>query len=282
MSLINRSAGKGRSLGRRAGLAAALCTVIVLGAVAWLYVSPPGSDAPRVIVSVDESAWNRLGLNRLTYVRKLRLAGLQAVLVNADDGMASAQHARALLENAAGLVLTGGGDVSAARYDGEPSLALDVSPRRDDFEFALLEAAMARGLPVLGLCRGAQLMNVHLGGTLGDFRADADRYARHHNLFRGHDVTLASGSRLREWYGTNRLEAVTAWHGQHVATPGDGVRIVASSADGTPEAFIVDGYPFAVGVQWHPEMPPWDAGQRPLFEAFAAAIRAAGPEAAAR
>ena len=151
-------------------------------------------------------------------------------------------------------------------------MTLGVDPARDSFELALLEEAETRSLPILGLCRGAQLMNVHRGGTLGDFR-DEPRYGMHRNAFEGHAVMLEADSELEDIYGTERLDEVTAWHGQHVDRPGRGVAITAYALDGIPEAIEVDGDTFMIGVQWHAEMPPWDEQQERLFVAFADAVR---------
>ena len=247
--------------------AAAVLALLALFAV--YYVPDPGDGAPRVLVSVDRTLWNSIGLNQLTYVRKLRLAGLSPVLVDfAEDGGLSAN----LFNNIGGLVLTGGGDVAATEYGGDPAVTRDVNPARDAFELALLEMAEGRSLPILGLCRGAQLMNVHRGGTLGDFR-DEPRFDVHRNALDGHAVLIEAGSRLAAIYGTTRLDEVTTWHGQHVAVPGRGIVITAHSPDGIPEAIEVEDAPFMLGVQWHAEMPPWDEQQERLFTAFADAVR---------
>jgi len=265
-----------RALWALAGFVLAL--LLVTGAAAaWLYVPQP-SQGPQVVVAVDESAWNALGLNRLTYVRRLRQQGLRTHLLSRDT---PPDEARERLAGAAGLVLTGGGDVDPRRYGGDPAIGLAVKPWRDALEFGLLAEAEARDLPVLALCRGAQLLNVHRGGTLGDHRSNESRYREHRNLLAGHPVTLAEGSRLRRIYGTERLERVTTWHGQFVDQVGSGLRVTARAPDGTPEAVedtVVPGpderAPFGlIGVQWHAEMPPWDARQRPLFAAFADAAR---------
>lgn len=248
--------------------------VIAGGTIAWLYEPEPGADAPLVIVSVDNSLWNRIGLNRLTYVRLLRLEGLRPVLVDFDAD-ASTARANELLSDARGLVLTGGGDVAARYYNGEADLTRGVKPARDALELMLLDAADRESLPVLGLCRGAQLLNVYFGGTLGDFRSETEKYDRHMAGWPGHAVTIDEDSRLADIFGRSVLDAVTTWHGQFVDSPGTDVRIVARSPDGTPEAIeIGTSREFGMlGVQWHAEMPPWDEAQRPLFTAFAAAVR---------
>lgn len=253
------------------GVALAVPVLAVLVLFALYYVPDPGAGAPRVLVAVDRTLWNAAGLNRLTYVRKLRLAGLSPVLVSYPLDELPLD----IFDDIYGLVLSGGGDVAATEYGGDESITLGVNPARDAFELALLERAESRALPVLGLCRGAQLMNVHRGGTLGDFRHEL-RYGAHRNMFAGHAVTFAADSRLAEIYGTVKLDEVTAWHGQHVDTPGRGVEITAHAPDGTPEAIEVEGDTFMIGVQWHAEMPPWDEQQERLFEAFADAVRDAG------
>ena len=258
-----------RKLIRILGLMPVAAVLAVLALFAVYYVPDPGHDAPRVLVSVDRTLWNDLGLNRLTYVRKLRLAGLSPVLAEFPvDGEPSPD----LLNDVSGLVLTGGGDVAAAEYGGDPAVTLDVKPARDAFELALLGMAEARALPILGLCRGAQLMNVHRGGTLGGFR-DEPRFGIHRNALEGHPVLIEPGSRLAAIYGSERVDEVTTWHGQHVAAPGRGVEITAYSPDGIPEAIEVTDGPFMLGVQWHAEMPPWDEQQERLFVAFADAVR---------
>ena len=250
------------------GIALLVVTTVLMLTVLY-YVPNPGPTSPRVVVSVDRTLWNGLGLNQFTYIRALRQAGLRTEVV---DYASPESDVRALLNDAAGLVLTGGGDVAAARYDGDSSVTLGVKPERDAFEFGLLERIESRGVPVLGLCRGAQLLNVHLGGTLGDMRADEPRFRVHRNIFRGHAVELEPRSQLADIYGERRLDRITTWHGQFVDEPGDGVRVTAFAPDGTPEGFEVPDAEFVIGVQWHAEMPPWDREQDALFEGFAAAI----------
>ena len=254
-------------------IALAIITGVFLAAFGLVYLPVPSADAPAVLVSVDRTLWNRSGLNRLTHVRALRDAGLRPVLVDfaaATNPLASADE---LLEEIDGLVIAGGGDVDPSLYRSDFDAATGVNPLRDRFELALLEAAEQRGLPVLGLCRGAQLINVHRGGTLGDFRADSPRYDRHHRVLSGHPVEVEADSRLAAIFGRARLESVVTYHGQFVDKPGEGVRITAYALDGTPEAIEVaaeSGFG-VIGVQWHAEVLPWDSHQGRLFSALAEA-----------
>ena len=197
---------------------------------------------------------------------QLRRAGAHARRLTAATGMPPG--------DIAGFVIGGGNDIDPAIYGGDVSASRSVDPLRDEFELEVLELAARRGTPVMGICRGAQLMNVWLGGTLGDFRDDNDRFAQHRNAFTDHPVRLEPDSALARIYGSTAIDEVTTWHGQHVDRPGAGVAIVGYARDGTPEAIEVDGPVFAIGVQWHAEVPPWDRRQDALFEAYAEAVRA--------
>lgn len=264
-------AGEGYSMNRRRWAAMAAIIALCLAAFGLVYFPVPPANAPSVLVSVDRTLWNRSGFNRLTHVRALRDAGIWPVLVDFGAVRDTTAAADELLEGIDALVIAGGGDVAPSLYDSDFDAAIDVNSRRDKFELALLDAAEQRGLPVLGLCRGAQLINVHRGGTLGDFRANSPRYDRHHRVLSGHPVDVEAGSRLATIFGATRLESVVTYHGQFVDKPGEGVRITAFAPDGTPEAIEVatDSAFGVVGVQWHAEVLPWNAHQGRLFRALA-------------
>jgi putative glutamine amidotransferase len=248
-----------------------LLSVVLAVAIyaAWFYEADPGDDAPRVLVSVDRTLWNRVGLNRWTYVRALRKAGMRPVLMNFGS-LPEDTDADDWMEGIDGLLLSGGGDVGAIHYNGDESISRDVNPERDEFELALIAAADSKGIPVLGICRGAQLMNVHRGGTLGDFREDSARYRRHKRYWGGHPVSVDDGTRLAEIFGSTELPSVVTFHGQYVDAPGEGVQVIAYAPDGTPEAIeVATDDPFGmIGVQWHAEVLPWDNRQERLFAAF--------------
>lgn len=268
-----------KSGSRRAKFPIAVLATLAAFAAAFtgvVYLPILPADAPTALVSVDRSFWNRVGMNRLTHVRALRNAGIRPVVIDFGTRAATSAAAEDLLDGFDALVLGGGGDVDSSIYGTGADPSQDVSPARDTFELALLAAAEKAGIPVLGLCRGAQLINVHRGGTLGDFRADSPRYDRHHRLFSGHPVELDANSRLATIYGATRLHDVVTFHGQHVARPGRGVRIVAHAPDGTPEAIEVETTSSfgMLGVQWHAEAAPWDSDQSRLFLALAEAASA--------
>jgi putative glutamine amidotransferase len=148
-----------------------------------------------------------------------------------------------------GLVLTGGADIDPSRY-GHDNTASTSEPDRDSVEFALYRTALDDEIPVLGICRGFQLINVHAGGTL---HQDVPSHARYDlpPSAPSHGVTIEPGSILHRLHGDDR--AVNSLHHQTADAIGDGLRITAIADDGTPEAFEVRDAA-VLAVQWHPEM----------------------------
>lgn len=165
------------------------------------------------------------------------------------DGAADAVVAR--LD---GLVISGGADVDPARYDAEPHpRTAGWRPDRDAWELALLDAADRIALPVLGVCRGMQVMAVHAGGALDQHTPDLvghDEHSPGGAVFGRVTVTTAAGSRLAGLVGPTL--AVNCHHHQSVAAY-PGFEAVAHAEDGTLEAMEAPGERFCVGVQWHPE-----------------------------
>jgi putative glutamine amidotransferase len=160
-----------------------------------------------------------------------------------------------VLDSLDGLIITGGYDVDPASYGQDPHPKTDP-PRtvRDAFELALLRGAVDRGLPVLGICRGTQLLNVAFGGTLHQHLPDVLGHRGHHagyGRFTKLPVRTVSGTRLSGLLG----ESADAWcyHHQAVDKVGDGLIVSAWDADGVVEGLEVPGDNFVVSVQWHPE-----------------------------
>lgn len=155
------------------------------------------------------------------------------------------------------LILTGGADVDPVRYGAEPSPKLGKVLRdRDAFDFAVLEAALARKLPVMGVCRGLQVINVHFGGTLwqdlpSEFPVKNVRHRGNHVGVRCHTVSIEPDSRLAAVIGTTNV-AVNSQHHQAVKRLASGFRSVAHAPDGVIEAIEHTTLPVA-GVQFHPE-----------------------------
>ncbi|HSG88200.1 MAG TPA: gamma-glutamyl-gamma-aminobutyrate hydrolase family protein [Pseudomonadales bacterium] len=168
----------------------------------------------------------------------------------------------------AGLVVGGGADIGAGLYD---PLAEDVEasdPERDAFEIDALGQAFDRGLPVLGICRGAQLMNVVRGGSLvRDVRDQRILGSNRSTLLPTRPVRLEPGSLLSRVLLREGCR-VNALHRQAVLRTGTGLAVVARDIDGIPQAIEDDDQDFRIGVQWHPEYLAWQAVQRRLFAAL--------------
>lgn len=192
-----------------------------------------------------------------SYLDAIARAGGVAVAAAADPRMTA--EPAIFLDRVDALLLVGGADIDPSRYGApkEPSTEATY-PDRDDFEIVLTREAIARGMPFLGVCRGMQLLNVALGGTLHQDIATAEGIQEHrrtHGGFEGTDrrVTLAAGSLAANAAGQTR-HVVHCHHHQAVERLGDGV--VASGwadTDGVVEAIEVPDAGFALGVQWHPE-----------------------------
>jgi putative glutamine amidotransferase len=175
-----------------------------------------------------------------------------------------------------GFLFTGGGDVSPSRF-GEETLQCcgEISPLRDTMELDLLNAILPTGKPVLGVCRGIQLLNVGLGGTLYQdiYLQNAQPFLQQHtqklpDYLPAHDIIIEEGSLLHRIEKTTRLPVNTLHH-QAVKDCAPGVSIAARSSSGLIEAIEKQDHPFFLGVQWHPER-MWhvDTAAKVLFESF--------------
>ena len=189
-----------------------------------------------------------------------------------DPRMADAESA---LNGLDGLILTGGGDVDPRLYGEQPHLTFTAAePGRDQFELALVRAALDRGLPLLAICRGVQVLNVAAGGSLVQDIATEVPGALVHQADGtpsaiAHEVWVATGSKLAALMG-DRIEGdalmVNSRHHQAVKKLAPGFVATATAPDGVIEAIERPDLPFCVGVQWHPEN-FWRTGEfRALFE----------------
>lgn len=214
--------------------------------------------APRIGVTGitrSVSGADRTGVNA-AYVRAVVRSGGVPVILSPLAGTA---HNAEILEVLDGLLLTGGEDVDPAHYghDRHPRLG-NVDPLRDAFELALFRDATARGVPVLAICRGIQLVNVALGGTLWQDIPSERPGAMSHNVSSGrdqrtHDVEIVPGSRLARAIGAARCE-VNSFHHQSIRDLGTGLVVTGLAPDGEIEGVEgSEGDPWLLGVQWHPE-----------------------------
>jgi len=172
-----------------------------------------------------------------------------------------------------GVLLPGGGDIEPALYGRarEPGCG-EPTPERDELEPRIFRLALGRELPVLGICRGAQMIDVVRGGTLfQDMGSGHSDFPRRQGA--AHAVTVEPGSLLAAAVGAGELQ-VNSMHHQAVDRVGEGLRITARGADGYVEALELEGYPFCLAVQWHPEhLADRDPRQQAIFELFLLACR---------
>jgi gamma-glutamyl-gamma-aminobutyrate hydrolase PuuD len=192
----------------------------------------------------------------------LETAGLEPALFVPDSGQ--------LLDSVAGLLLTGGTDVDPALYGAARHAETNEPDRaRDDYEIALVRAALAKDIPVLAVCRGQQLFNVACGGSLIQHLPGTHKHRQLSDGAPVHDVVLEG--RMAEIFHATRMP-VNSRHHQAVDRPGEGLLVTASDPeDGVIEGLTLPAARFAVCVQWHPEEMV-DERQARLFRAFAASL----------
>lgn len=218
----------------------------------------------------------RHGVNGSYIDQVARAGGTPVLLPNVDPS-----HVERLLDVLDGLLAAGGDDIQPLLFGAEPDPHLgEIDVPRDRFELPLLRAALAREIPILGICRGIQALNVARGGDLRqDLVHDPTSTVQHRMKARGgptvhHTVRLRPGSRLHALLGHEQV-AVNSYHHQAVGRLGDGLTVCATAADGVIEAVEgTDPARFLLGVQWHPEvMALGDPLSTPIFDAFLTAAR---------
>jgi putative glutamine amidotransferase len=211
------------------------------------------------------------------YIKAVRKAGGRPVLIPlVEDG-----DAPELIERMDGILLTGGDDVDPSRY-GQPTApqVFRTDPVRDGWDIASVRAVLAIDRPLLAVCRGVQVLNVALGGSLV-------QHIEGHSVPEGynrsvHQIGIEAGSSLSEWLGAQGEAGhlgVNSLHHQAVARLGDGLYVSARAEDGTIEALGLEGCPGVLGVQWHPELLRHRPDHLILFQHLVA--RSAGVHSAA-
>lgn len=195
----------------------------------------------------------------------LHRAGVVARRLNAATGHPG--------DDIAGFVIGGGNDIDPAIYGGDVSSSRSIDPSRDEYELEVLKLADQRGIPVMGICRGAQLINVERGGTLVSDLSDVRVHTSNRGtlLPRKH-VSIQPESVLADLIG-GETTRVNSLHHQAVERCGDGLVVSAVDRDEIVQGIESTEGPWRVGVQWHPEYMPQRRDQRRLFEGFVAACR---------
>ncbi len=203
-----------------------------------------------------------------TYVDAVQSAGGTPILLPPNQPAPS--QILALLD---GLILPGGGDINPILYGGTPhSTMYSVDPDRDDFEFALAKLALTASIPVLGICRGMQMLNVASGGDLVThvpeiYGTEIIHRLDHPRRPTQHEVYILPESRLVDILGTTEATIVT-WHHQAVRNLSIDWKVAAKAPDGLIEAIEHQRHPWMFALQWHPEMSAQDPAHQRLFQAF--------------
>lgn len=209
---------------------------------------------------------------RLTYASSIATAGGIPVLLSP---IVDEQLAEQLAERLDGLILSGGGDVNPIHYNEKPHPKLDlVCDIRDQYEFQLARAFIARKKPIFAICRGSQVLNVVLGGSLiQDVPSQVDTKLLHSQKeerhVATHSIQIKPDSKLAAILGEQQID-VNSFHHQSVKELPKSCRAIAYAPDGVVEAFEYEGDQFALAVQWHPECMPGDMHAPKLFQHFVA------------
>ncbi len=211
------------------------------------------------LVRANWGVWEKreAALLAFAYIEAIQRAGGMAVMIPPDARFEDDPDA--MLDLLDGLILAGGNDIDPAHYGADPHPETHhLVPERDRSELALATRALERDIPVLGICRGMQLMNVALGGTLRQHLPDELGHEEHRRTpgsfdNADHDVRLTPGSLAARAAG-EELHGTKSHHHQGIADVGDGLEVTGhSTLDGLPEAIEAPDRRFALGVQWHPE-----------------------------
>ena len=211
------------------------------------------------------------------YVDALIQAGAAPVLIPSE----LPQEAwRDMYDRLDGILFTGGGDIAIERFAGQPHARVyGVDDFRDGLEFGVFDLALQEGKPFFGICRGSQVVNVALGGTLYTHIEDQHAGAIKHDYFPGfernrlsHEVRVEEGSQLAEIVGEPIIQ-VNSLHHQGLKDIASALKPVAYAPDGIVEAVELPEHPFGLAVQWHPE---WLTDQPAARNLFAAFVDAAG------
>ncbi|MGD0753117.1 MAG: gamma-glutamyl-gamma-aminobutyrate hydrolase family protein [Anaerolineales bacterium] len=213
------------------------------------------------------------------YIIAIGEAGGAPILI--PSGINS-ESVKSLFKRVDGILLTGGGDIAIDRFDGEPHLRVEgVDPNRDTVEIALVQSAAQSGKPFFGICRGFQVVNVALGGTLythiqdqlpGAIKHDYDSDSQ--RQFLAHPIRLEKGSALASIMGEDELN-VNSLHHQGAKDLAPALQPAAYAPDGLVEGLELPGHPFGMAVQWHPE---WLTDQPVTRRLFGAFVEAAGKD----
>jgi putative glutamine amidotransferase len=239
-------------------------------------------NRPRVVVT---SRRTDRGPRKIDYVGELHLdllLRLRTLPVVTPVVKAVLNCLPQYMDGMCGLLLVEGEDIEPSRYDAEPSnhqYLEKTDPVKDEIEIRLVRHALRQNIPILGICRGSQLLNVVCGGTLyGDVQKEKRSRlthldSRHYDRYR-HTISVTAGSPLEKWYRRKRLR-VNSYHHQGIRKLASRFCAMAHAEDGLVEAFYAPAEKFLIGLQFHPErMLKEYSGNEQVWKAFAAAVHA--------
>lgn len=219
---------------------------------------------PRPLIAVTGPSRGALAPRYLVAVA-LRLAGARPLHLDPERNVRP--------QPVDGVVITGGHDIEPVLYAAAPEVETKYDKARDAFESSIIDEALAQGLPLLGICRGAQLLNVRMGGSLfQELRSRRVHTSNRRTVFPLKTLLVEPGTLLHGLLGTERTR-VNSLHSQGIDALGEGLRVCGRDLDGIVQAVEEPGQDFRIGVQWHPELLLFSARQRRLFHALVATAR---------
>lgn len=216
-----------------------------------------GKSEKKPVIGISSVASESSASAPLTYINSVKRAGGVPLIIPMTTDKEQLER---VLEVIDGLIMTGGEDIDPLKYFGEEPIRGQgtIVPERDAFDIMLMQMAVAKGIPVLGICRGHQIMNVAFGGSLyQDIPSQVKgTYVKHSQSaprnYGTHTMLIEKGTKLHKILGVESV-AVNSYHHQAVKDVAPGFKVTASAKDGVVEAIEKDGAQFVLGVQFHPE-----------------------------
>lgn len=216
----------------------------------------------------DKSAAN---LNSNKYIETIQAAGGDVKLIPNNSTVDELEEFRRICD---GVLLSGGGDIDPLLYGQQPHHATHtINMNRDRVEFGLVHLALDSNWPILGICRGHQMLNVALGGTLfQDIPTVCASDIRHqvNDLYPAHTIQIEASTKLHQILDQDSIQ-VNSRHHQAIQDLASDLRVTARSSDGLIEGIELPGHPYFIGVQWHPENLQDHEEHKRIFESFIAA-----------